>query len=523
MVAGAAAELLYCSGTGGRWGKQGAECETVGRDRDLGWGWLSRLVGMVSVSSGIQVFDFDSVHQANMWRTLGAEEAEKRLDAAVRMALLMGTELVLDRNQVLDGVYFLSRGPEGLAAVLGLGPGEPLPVRIKCAPGSVGLAGGEDGERWVPVQRGWGGGARVSLDVQLAQVRQEEFVAMSSARMALLGDVSDHAWLWAPCDSQVWVRGAGFRFFSGPVEDTSVVEALEAAQDEWVAAMACGRVAVDDWSQTRTGPLEMGRHLASLRSEILGRGVQLTGLGEFVTGLELNRRTEVVDEVHRWVLANMGPEDNPLSHARCAMELWSRGFYRALSAAEGMGHLAFFEPEMDEGFADQYGLSLPVRSRRQRVKDRLVPRSARLKEGQTMRVDGTLIDDMIDISGSEYARLRAVCASATGQLAGPSPEEALQDIAFYAMEATGAPVPRRVSRRQAWWRIISGMALAVIVTGISLFADLAELSRSQSVVVVVAAAMLGAVVGLPWQDMREVVRLRKHRMTATMTLVAGEV
>lgn len=477
---------------------------------------------MVTVSAGIQVFDFDSVHQANMWRSLGADEAVKRLDAVLRMALLMGSELVVDQNQVLDGIYFLSRGPAGVASVLGLGPGDPLPIRVKCAPGSVsGHCAGQ--ERLVPLKRGWGASGQVSLDLQLDLVRSERFVAMSSVRMAVLGDSSGRDWLWAPVDSRVWKRGSGFRFFTGPLEDDAVLQAVEQAQDEWVDAMACGRVAVDDWSLTRTGALEMGRHLSALRSEILGRGVQLTGLGEFVTSLETDSRIKAADEVYRWAMAHYPLEEQPLSHARCAMELWFRGKCRALSAAEVTRHLSFYEPDMNEEFAAQYGLSLPVRGRRQRVKDRLSRGSARRKEGQTVRVDGTLIDDMMDISGPDFARLRAVCAPATGRLAGSNPDEALQDIAFYAMEATGAPVSRRDSRRQAWWRIVNGMLLAVVVTGISLFADLAELSRSQSVVVVVLAAVLGAVVGLPWQDMKEVVRLRKHKMTATMTLIDSEV
>ena len=59
----------------------------------------------------IQVADFDSVRQASMWRQHGSAEATKRLVAVLRTAILLGDVLTIDRNQLFDGIFFLSLGP----------------------------------------------------------------------------------------------------------------------------------------------------------------------------------------------------------------------------------------------------------------------------------------------------------------------------------------------------------------------------------------------------------------------------
>ena len=80
------------------------------------------------------VQNFDAMEQARLWRLLGPVEATRVLVAALRTAVLLGRTAVLDRNQVLEGVFFLTLGPERIAWHLGLEPGAPLPISIVLLP-----------------------------------------------------------------------------------------------------------------------------------------------------------------------------------------------------------------------------------------------------------------------------------------------------------------------------------------------------------------------------------------------------
>ncbi|MDK8252719.1 hypothetical protein QP834_17145, partial [Enterococcus faecalis] len=56
-----------------------------------------------------------------------------------------------------------------------------------------------------------------------------------------------------------------------------------------------------------------------------------------------------------------------------AMDMWSRAYYRAIANQDGAMYLSFYDNSFDssnEDLAARYGLTLPGRSRLQRVRDR---------------------------------------------------------------------------------------------------------------------------------------------------------
>lgn len=83
-----------------------------------------------TVSTRSLVVDLDSVRQADLWLAQGRGEAVERLRAMVRTAVLLTDEIIVTDAQLLDGVFFLDLGPDGIAAALGLAPGAELPMRI---------------------------------------------------------------------------------------------------------------------------------------------------------------------------------------------------------------------------------------------------------------------------------------------------------------------------------------------------------------------------------------------------------
>ena len=78
-------------------------------------------------ASTVSISDFDSLEQAMAWRRFGPEAAIHRFIMKLRMALLSADYVYVDRNQLLDGICFLSLGPDGIAEALGIPHFQDLP------------------------------------------------------------------------------------------------------------------------------------------------------------------------------------------------------------------------------------------------------------------------------------------------------------------------------------------------------------------------------------------------------------
>ena len=62
------------------------------------------------------------MEQAKLWLQFGPVEAGRVLVGVLRTALLFGGTVVVDRNQLLEGIFFISMPPDRLAWHLGLEP-----------------------------------------------------------------------------------------------------------------------------------------------------------------------------------------------------------------------------------------------------------------------------------------------------------------------------------------------------------------------------------------------------------------
>jgi len=80
----------------------------------------------------VMVADFDSVRQKDLWQREGEAEANRRLTGMLRLACLLEGRLILTDSQLLDGIYFVTHGPDDVAGVLGCDPGRiPLTVSVE--------------------------------------------------------------------------------------------------------------------------------------------------------------------------------------------------------------------------------------------------------------------------------------------------------------------------------------------------------------------------------------------------------
>lgn len=169
----------------------------------------------------IRVTNLDSVHQAQTWRRHGPQEAIDRTVSMIRSALLLSEQIIVDRNQLLDGVVLLALGPEGLRWHLGLPHHTPLPLVVT---GSA------------PA-----GSPSIGVAEQIAAVTSPTFP--SAARAALTPEVApDSPWEWLlppmndPAATRLPTRDAP------TLVGRSLEDDLRAARAAWADAMTRGEV-----------------------------------------------------------------------------------------------------------------------------------------------------------------------------------------------------------------------------------------------------------------------------------------
>lgn len=484
----------------------------------------------------IQVADFDSVRQASMWRQHGSAEATRRLIAVLRTAILLGDVLTIDRNQLFDGIFFLSLGPQGIARELGLGSDAVLPLKVKCQPEPDQDADScdADSDRRVPAMRGTnaGQGDLVNVDLQLRKVRDPAFLQASSARMATMADTAPNDWLCHAIGKN-WVRGAGLTNYANELEDQRIEALICRAQDQWAQAIVDGLVAVDRWDrETGTATLDVPGTLRQTLAQQLG-DEQPRPLAQFVLEQTSNFRKEVTGSVFAWMTANEGEAkpapsardrstraletDTTWHEARMAMDMWSRSYYRAIASQDGAMYLSFYDNSFDasnQNLAARYSLILPGRSRLQRVRDRAFSSG----RAQTIRVEGEILDHMLVIAPPVFAQLYPLTRESARDLIQRGQRQAMFDMAYAAREAVSAPDTHSHRKFVTLMRVLSMSVLAVVISALSLMTDLTDMSTGAQIVAVAVSGILGVVAGLPWDDLAELFRLRGSAMTATLTM-----
>lgn len=460
-----------------------------------------------------------------MWRELGPAEARERLTAMLRTAVLLGQELILDRNQILDGIYFLSVGPEGIAHLLGLAPWEPLPITM------TGQDPPEAADDPMPVafHRGRDGvgpdAPSLPVGFQLDWVRTERFLTASSALAAILPDIGTNSWLY-PTPSDAWYPGAGLCDVLhplGPDDRAHALALIRDAQDAWARACVDGRVAVDSWR----GAIDMVPALHTQRTQLAAvageRGA--APLAEHVLEEETNVRKVALETIvafatdRGWTLDAAHPDPFE-DEMRMAVELWSRAYYRAIADRDDTMLIAFNDAtgadRDDMDLLRSYGLHMPVRSAVQRWWQRRTGGSP-----DELRVDGMILDDMRVIDPGTFNQLTRRTDSILTRFTSEGPT-AMYDLAMLCRDAIVSPDTRSDRRKGIAGRIVTMSAFALIIAVLTLLTDLMDLSAGTTIALVVAATVLGILSSLPWEDIAAQFELRDSAMTATLDLAQPE-
>lgn len=470
----------------------------------------------------IMVTNFDSVNQAQMWQAQGPEKSAETLLAMLRTALLLGVELVVDRNQLLDGVFFLALGPDRIAGELGLQPESQLPITMIASPVRTKAKSVEGVPRLR--QRFDSREERISLSQQLKHVRGQEFLRASSALAAITGQLEDHPWINPPASEQ-WHPGCGFTDMYHPLECGDIDTAmrfLREGQDVWTTAATHGRIAVDVWGE----PLEMPTALESQRRilvEACAGDCSPTPLAEHILTVVSPVRKDALVALDQWQSERRETADREL---RLALRLWTRAYYQAIAVKNDCMLVSFNDAgiapdkpidEQDESFqlARQFGLALPRRSRWRRWRDSW---SSHVEPGRPVRVDGEILDHLTIIDPGTYRQLSLSARPVVSSLVEKRDPSAMYDLALACRHAVAVPPSHRRTRLVTAFRIVTMTLLATTIAALTMLDEFWHLSFSQRLAVVGGAALLGVVASLPYDDIVEHFNLRRAAMTATLDL-----
>lgn len=480
---------------------------------------------MTKSSARIYVTNFDAPTQANLWLSLGSQKASETLVAMLRTAILLGGQLVVDRNQLLDGIFFLAHGPDGLREKLGLDSGSPLPLVMACSPQ---LPRNSGTALLVPKGSGTIPGPPVSLRQQLDDVRSEPYRQASSAFAALTGKFRVAQWL-AVAPGEAWFPGDGFTSRFRQLDPNDLAQArriLNAAQNRWILAAREGQIAVDAWA----GNVDMKN---ALSAEVQSMGERDSRNGPFerlaltVLSSDISRRKDVILAIDA-----ASRTDSQLSQEakRNVFWLWTHAYYQAIAAHE-RSKLITFADSSEQG--DRY------RVISEQVKGpgahwhRLWPKKwseflaaiggklGKSRAGENIQVDGRLIEEMKFIDPGSFRRL-AVSARRDGVDAFNGKKGSMFDLVMAANFVMAKPRARREVLISLLVRSVTLGLLAALVVSLGLVTEFMTLNRELKGVFIVVAALLGAASSLPWGNIVEFFSLRKSAMYAVLNIYTGK-
>ncbi len=521
------------------------------------------------VSTRISVFNLDPVEQSKLWLQVGPTAARRMLVGVLRTALLFGGTVVVDRNQLLEGIFFIAMPPERLAWHLGLEPGAPLPIEVQLLPATTGSPTGSGPWELADGRQRWGVADELvtAIEANHAAIRDDPH-RVSSPLIALTGGAYERA-------SDIGQRshsssGAAFEepwLVSDPVvvpqalwdaRDIEVAKTVrESGRSAWVEAMRGGRVRVCGSDQLKANPLG-----PELTTELPPNTDGLAVVDELVTALvnleyasdDDRRKTAACLIVHsgesepcqrahvttrslvaRWLdgehMELLNPQQLPESlqheelavHRSSALGWWTLAYNRAICNRDRLRLLTIYNAlpspsgiRGDDAEAAElaWGLRKPQAAFRSRLRARF-RRRPRATGASTLPIAGDVVTRLAAFTPAEYSRLHAFDAVGSSELLHNPGRRALFDLAVAIDEITGDRTSRSRRMRSTLLRAsvvtVGGFAVVLYESGF-----IALSGSGWSVIAFAAAALLAA----PWSDLGSLRRMSGSQLQSTLRLQA---
>lgn len=524
-------------------------------------------------STRISVFNFDPVEQSKLWLQLGPVEANRVLVGVLRTALLFGGTVVVDRNQLLEGIFFVAMPPDRLAWHLGLEPGAQLPLEVQLLPPRTGP---DVPPRPVAPPGPWtledgGPSWGVEDEVLLAIEANHADVSngsdrVSSPQIALTGGNYDRGAdadpllshsasaalttdAWKQTDpvllpQTVWEK-----------HDRTVAKAVrEQGRRAWMEAMRTGRVQVHP--ATNMGPNPVGSELVTeLPPNPEGQPVvdqlvrELINLHLAGTPADASCNAGHQDEstvctgkhvttrslVTRWLDGEKVPALNPPQlpghlrrpelavHRSAALGWWTLAYNRAICSRDNLRLLTIYNalPSPSGVLGEEaaaaelaWGLTRPKPAFGARMRARLRRlRRSTTNESGTLPIAGDIVTRLAAFTPAQYSRLQAFDAVGSEALLRNPGRSSLFDLVVAIDEIAGDTTSRSRRMKATMLRgaVFGTGGLAVVLYDNEV---IALSGPTWSVVAVVAAALLAA----PWSDLGALRRMSGSQLQSTLRM-----
>lgn len=511
-------------------------------------------------SHRIAVANLDAVEQTNAWLALGPRKAVSTLVGALRTALLLADRIVVDRNQVLEGILFVALTPDRLAWHLGLPPGAPLPLTIGLLnPGAAPvLDPGEpawptaDGRRWAVSHEI---AAQVLLNHAAVAADRER---VSSPLVALTGDyagsvVADRPSVNAPPPSRAWDEGDPSLLPPAlwSLRDPEVARHLiDEGRRAWTEAMLTGRVEIEEW---RSRPIDLGAAFERLRPP--GAGVR--DLERALIGLEEPDGLTPVCRAHhpgvdepgrvcgrrhatrrsllvRWLdgeeVAGLRPASRPASgddavahlERLAAFRWWNQAYYEAICERDDLRLLTLHNvvpTQWADGGLDPaevarvelaWGLRRPPRAGWRVALERL-SRSSGTRTA--VGVEGEIVEHLMDFAPHQFVALQQRRVVDPQRLWSAPSNRSMYDLALAVRDLAGERSSRLARLVTTLLRLLALTTFAVTFA----LRDAGVLPASGALWASLWA-VLAVVGGFPWADLVGLFTMSRTGLQSTLRL-----
>lgn len=513
---------------------------------------------MAEVSTRISIFNLDAVEQSKLWLQVGPTEARRMLVGVLRTALLFGGTIVVDRNQLLEGMFFIAMPPERLAWHLGLEPGAPLPIEVQLLPALTSSSISPGPWRLSNGQQHWGADDELVTEIEANYLAVRNQSRVSSPLIALTGGsyerssdasqrshssagaVFDKAWLVSDpvvMPQRVWA-----------MRDLEVAKQVrESGREAWLDAMRDGRVQVRSSSGLKPNPI--GPELDAEGppnadkipkvDELYTALVNLKECDDAACSAKRSGGSEVCQQpnattrslVARWLdgeyIEALCPRQLPESlqgddlavHRSSALGWWTLAYNRAICARDGLRMLTIYNalpsPSGIRGHNAEvveraWGLRPPPETLQSRMRARF-QRRKRSAHTAVLPIAGDVVTRLAAFTPAEYSRLQAFEAVGSRELLRNPGRRSLLDLVVAIDEITGDKTSRSRRIRSSMWRAalvtIGGLAVVLYDSG---FVELS--GPGWAVVAFTTAALLAA----PWSEFGSLRRMSGSRLQSTL-------
>ena len=477
----------------------------------------------------IRVTNFDPLQQAQVWLSRGPEKATRVLTAMLRTAILLGEELVIDRNDLLDGIYFLSLGPEGIAHSLGLTTGATLPITLLCEPCEPqDLPDAPSVTPCTELER--------MLDLQLRTVSAPAYARASSAFGALIGteprdptgSTSGREWLF-PTPGPSWFPGAGFTDPYHPISsERKAGDAIAVAREGWRQAASHGRLKATPWKKWSPVSEYTVSHPSMEDALDIQRRTIISSCGphekparhvkELLTMTSTSRKAALAR------IDNLAEGDGPGIDGverRLLLETWSRPYNQALAWKDDC-YLLSFQIAAAGSIGDgvglprlrQYGLA-PAEETRWR---RMLRRRARLSRDVGVAVEGEILDHMEAASPGSFAEMARATEPVITAMQKRQDLKPMLNLALTSRRRFDQGRTHAETMRASLLRGVAISSALLLITAMTLLKDAPNRPEWAPLPLLAATTVLSILAGLPWSDILDVMSMRPSSMSATLSL-----